>query len=166
MSQSGQWLAHSEVSNERHSIKEPARVSQRMTSTIKRTKCKTKEDVMASMVDRETGLSLGKLPEQMGYKSMNPAIYYSMTMVLYVLEIFLSIIIKDISQVFGFIGAIAGTSLSFFIPSILFSVGYSKFASERKKRKYRWLNIAAWLNFIAGLGFFAFFLYADIIGLR
>ena len=36
------------------------------------------------------------LPEQMGYKSMNPVLYYGGTMALYGLEIFLSIIVKDI----------------------------------------------------------------------
>lgn len=97
---------------------------------------------------------------------MNPILYYGGTMALYGLEIFLSIIVKDIGQVFGFIGAIAGTSLSFFIPSLLFTLGYYKFTNEETKEKYKCLNIASMINFVAGLGFFAFFLFADIKGLE
>jgi hypothetical protein len=66
----------------------------------------------------------------MAYKSMNPIIYYSVTIALYILEIYLSIIISDISDIFGFIGTIAGTSLSFFMPSIMFNIAYKKASIE------------------------------------
>lgn len=69
------------------------------------------------------------LTDKIGYKSMNPIFYYSITLSLYGLEIFLSIIINDIGKVFGFIGAIATTSMTFFIPSLLFTMGYYKYAS-------------------------------------
>lgn len=61
---------------------------------------------------------------KMAYKSMNPYIYYSVTILLFAIEIYLSIVIKDISKVFGFIGTFAGTSLSFFMPSIIFNIAY------------------------------------------
>lgn len=96
---------------------------------------------------------------------MNPVFYYSITIALYAFEIFLSIIISDISKVFGFIGAIATTSMTFFIPSLLFSMSYYKFASFEDKKKYRTLNKISIVNFIAGIGFTVFFFYADILSI-
>lgn len=104
--------------------------------------------------------------EKIGYKTMNPVIYYSGTLVLYVIEVWLSIIIKSIAQVFGFIGAFAGTSLSFFIPSILFTIGYRRFATNIQLEEMKKLNRVSIINFIIGIFFFGFFLYACIIGLE
>ena len=53
------------------------------------------------------------------------SLYYPTSILLYALEIYLSIQIDSISTVFGFIGTIAGTSLSFFIPSVLFYKAYN-----------------------------------------
>ena len=61
---------------------------------------------------------------QLAYKTMNPIIYYVVTLVLYAVEVYLAIVVTNIGDVFGFIGTIAGTSLSFFIPSVLFCKSY------------------------------------------
>jgi len=60
---------------------------------------------------------------------MSPWIYYSVTLSLYILEILAAIAISDIGNIFGFIGTIAGTSLSFFIPSILYLEGVKAFTT-------------------------------------
>ena len=110
------------------------------------------------------GLSLVETQaEKIGYKTMNPLLYYLGALLLYAIEVWLSIEIKSIAQIFGFIGAFAGTSLSFFIPSILFSVGYRKFTKEDTLSN---LNKISILNFALGIFFFVFFLYACIVGLE
>lgn len=68
----------------------------------------------------------------MAYKTMNPIIYYSVSILLYALEVFLSIVIKDISNVFNFIATIAGTSLSFFLPSAFYMVAIKKFGTDEQ----------------------------------
>ena len=79
----------------------------------------------------------------MAYKTMNPWIYYLATFALYGLEIYLSIVIDDIGEIFGFIGTIAGTSLSFFIPSVLFCRAFSMFASSRFKTYHKSLYMVS-----------------------
>mmetsp|Transcript_32095 Transcript_32095/g.49076 ORF Transcript_32095/g.49076 Transcript_32095/m.49076 type:complete len:96 (+) Transcript_32095:1376-1663(+) len=93
---------------------------------------------------------------------MNPGIYYVATFLLYGIEIWLSALGINISVVFGYIGTIAGTSLSFFIPSWVFCAGLKMFGSEEERRKQScWYTISI-LNFVLGIGFFGVFLYADI----
>lgn len=59
---------------------------------------------------------------------MNPLIYVAVTLALYGVEIYLAIVVQDIGNVFGFIGTIAGTSLSFFIPSVVYCRAFNKYA--------------------------------------
>ena len=106
------------------------------------------------------------VPEKIGYKTMNPILYYAGTLGLYLLEVWLSIQITSVAQVFGFIGAFAGSSLGFFIPSILFSKAYYKFASQTESRELRTLNLASIANFLLGILFFSFFLYACVLGVE
>ena len=103
---------------------------------------------------------------QLAYKSMNPVIYYLATFVLYAMEIWLSIVVDDIGNIFGFIGTIAGTSLSFFIPSVLFCKAFNMFASKRYKQQNRRLFVFSIVNFVLGIGFFGLFLYSNILSLQ
>ena len=96
---------------------------------------------------------------------MNPLIYYFATFVLYSMEIWLAIVVNDIGNIFGFIGTIAGTSLSFFIPSVLFCKAFNMFASKRFKQKNRQLFVLSIANFVVGIGFFGLFLYSNILSL-
>ena len=45
---------------------------------------------------------------------MNPKIYYIATLLLYISEIGLSLVIDDIGLIFGFIGTFAGSGLFYF----------------------------------------------------
>ena len=67
---------------------------------------------------------------QLAYKSMNSFTYYSVTFALFIVEVIMAILIKDISVVFSFIGTIAGTSLSFFIPSAFFMRAMTLYADD------------------------------------
>ena len=98
----------------------------------------------------------------LAYKSMNSGLYYIFTFLLYALEVYLSIVVDDISKVFGYIGTVAGTSLSFFIPSVLFCMGFSMFGSAKYRQAHKGWYVVSILNFILGLGFFGVFLYADL----
>ena len=94
---------------------------------------------------------------------MNPILYVGITLALYGVEIWLSIVVQDIGNVFGFIGTIAGTSLSFFIPSVVYCRAFNKFAA---KGQDKCLYNVAILNFIVGLGFFGLLLYSNVLSLQ
>lgn len=97
---------------------------------------------------------------------MNPLVYYSVSLLLYSVEVLLAIVIKDISTVFNFIGTFAGTSLSFFLPSAFFMVSIKKFGSEsdyQNNKSWWYLSI---FNAVIGVGFFVLFLYANIMALK
>jgi hypothetical protein len=49
--------------------------------------------------------------DNLAYKSMNPVLYYLLTALLFGLEMYLGIVVKDITTIFGYIGTIAGTGL-------------------------------------------------------
>ena len=91
---------------------------------------------------------------------MNPIAYYSITTALFVAEVICAIKIKDISTVFGFIGTIAGTSLSFFLPSALFIRAVIKYGDSDAKRDNNVLWIMSWVNLVIGTALFGLFLYA------
>jgi hypothetical protein len=94
---------------------------------------------------------------------MNPFLYYTVSILLYGVEIWLAIVVSDIGNVFGFIGTIAGTSLSFFIPSVIYCKAFNKFA---KKDESKILYNIAILNFTVGLGFFGLLLYSNVLSLQ
>lgn len=94
---------------------------------------------------------------------MNACLYYGLTFLLFALEVWLAIVVNDISSVFGYIGTIAGTSLQFFIPSAMFCRAFSVFTSPQFQFQHKttyWVSVA---NFLLGVFFFGFYLYADII---
>ena len=101
----------------------------------------------------------------LAYKSMNYAIYFGVAALIYASEAYLAIVVDDIGQVFGFIGTFAGTSLSYFIPSLLFCQAFSKFADSSQKLHYQtWFKISI-VNGILGIFFFFVFLYANILSI-
>ena len=103
--------------------------------------------------------------QKLAYKSMNPKIYLGATLFLYVVEIYLSILIDDLGNIFGFIGTIAGTSLPYFIPSVLFYKAYHLYGSDIYKEKNKWYLTIAKVNFVVGILLFFIFLYSNIISL-
>ena len=96
---------------------------------------------------------------------MNGYIYYPTTLILFILEVYLSIQVDSIAIVFGFIGTIAGTSLSFFIPSVLYFKAYNRYATVNEMKEYRYMYLGSILNFVIGIGFFLLFLYSDVLSI-
>ena len=129
-------------------------------------------------VDRGTRATIeGSFPEDineitagdanaLAYKSMNYGIYAVTAAVIYCAEAYLAIVVSNIGDVFGFVGTFAGTSISYFIPTILFCVGFNKFATVDYKHRFgHWYKIAI-LNGLVGVFFFCLFLYANILSLQ
>ena len=101
----------------------------------------------------------------LAYKSMNYGIYAGTAAVIYCAEAYLAIVVSNIGDVFGFVGTFAGTSISYFIPTILFCVGFKKFATADYKYKFaNWYKISI-LNGVIGVFFFCLFLYANILSI-
>ena len=65
----------------------------------------------------------------LAYKTMNPAIYYIVTLVLYLVEVYISTLGLPIPSIFGVIATFAGNGLGFFIPSLFVILGFKKFAT-------------------------------------
>ena len=91
---------------------------------------------------------------------MNRGLYIGVTLILYALEIYLAIIVNDIGNVFGFIGTIAGTSLSFFIPSVVYYKAFNRYSEDNDPKTLYYIGIA---NFILGVASFGLFLYANVL---
>lgn len=103
---------------------------------------------------------------RLAYKSMDARIYYGASIILYALEVYLSIIVTNLSDIFNFIGTVAGSNLSFFIPSVLFIRAFHSFASTRFKARHKTLYRLAIGNFLAGIALFALFLYSNVLSLK
>lgn len=100
----------------------------------------------------------------LAYKSMNPKIYYSVTLSLYLFEVFLACILTNIGPIFGYIATFAGCGLCYFLPSYFVIVSFKKYATpEYVKQNAIWVKIA-YINFIMGIGFFFLFLANNILG--
>jgi hypothetical protein len=94
---------------------------------------------------------------------MNLMLYGVVTLALFAAEVYLGIIVGDITTIFGYIGTVAGTGLQFFIPSTMFLRAYNLFASPSDQVKERKLFILCIGNLLLGFVFFGFYLYADIV---
>lgn len=99
----------------------------------------------------------------LAYKTMNFGIYAGVAVAIYVTEAYLAILIDDIGPVIGFVGAIAGVSISYFIPSLLFNVGFSKFATTDFKVRFSGWKTISNINFLLGIFFFVLFMYSNIM---
>ena len=96
---------------------------------------------------------------------MNYLVYVVVAAIIYVSEAYLAIVVSDIGTVFGFVGTFAGTSISYFIPTILFCKAYSKFANQVfKSQEKKWYCISV-INGVVGIFFFCLFLYANILSI-
>jgi hypothetical protein len=100
---------------------------------------------------------------------MNPAIYYSVTLLLYAVETLLAIFFTvwkiGTSQIFGIIGLFAGNGLSYFIPSLFVIIGFKKFGDKKfMDENGKWVTVA-WINFFGGVFFFCLFGYATVAGM-
>ena len=67
------------------------------------------------------------MENKLAYKDMSNLYYYLATIFLFGLTLLGSCLIKDVEIIFGFVGCIAVTLLSFIIPSVFYLMAKSKF---------------------------------------
>lgn len=104
--------------------------------------------------------------QALAYKTMDQRIYIGATIVMYIIEITMSIIVTDLGAVYGFVGTLSATSLCYFIPSILFIKAYNEYATEHFKRDHKYWYIVSIINLIFGFFLTAVFLYSNILSLQ
>jgi hypothetical protein len=69
----------------------------------------------------------------MAYKEMNYVVYFSATIILYIVEILGAIFISDIGLIFEFISAVALSNLAFIFPGLFYFLAERKFSSNFEK---------------------------------
>ena len=95
---------------------------------------------------------------------MNPVIYNSATVVLYVIEVTLGLLPGvDIGPLFGFIGTFSGVGISYFLPSLFLIYGFKLFQEESFRRANSGYTKLAYVNFALGVFFFALFLLNNVL---
>ena len=75
------------------------------------------------------GESLEEADKAADYKDMNPKIYYTVTIILYIIVVSCACMMDDIGVIFEFIGAICCSCLLFIIPGSFYLIAHKKFAS-------------------------------------
>ena len=68
--------------------------------------------------------------QRMAYKEMSGALYYLLTVVLYVIIAFAATQLGDITSVIDMISAYAISSMAFFVPAFFYRKGVKKFNIE------------------------------------
>lgn len=125
---------------------------------------KFRETIEKDLPQNLEGMDSRKL-QALAYKSMDKRIYVGVTLLLYALEVSLSIIVNDLGDIFGFVGTLSATSLCYFLPSILFCRAFKIFASDFFKIDHKGWYITSVINFLIGLVMFSLFLYSNILSL-
>ena len=89
----------------------------------------------------------------MAYHEMNQVLYYSLSIGLYVLLVFIAMLIPSIGSILDFVSAYAISCAAFFIPAVFYKKALQKFklADAESKEVKRNLLIA---NVFIGLGIF------------
>lgn len=111
--------------------------------------------------------NLNSLPSNkltaLAYKSMSNWIYYSVTVALFALQLYLAIVLTDLGDIFGFVGTFSATSLCYFNPSLLFIIAVKDYATRYYKDDHRGWIVTAYVNLALGLVCFGLFLYSNIL---
>ena len=96
---------------------------------------------------------------------MNKAYYYGGTLGLYGLGIIGGILISDIGTLFGFVGAIVSSTLTFLLPGGFFLIAQKKFTPYDRSKKARWLRYSSWMMVVLGVLNFAFLFIGNVLGI-
>lgn len=81
-----------------------------------------------------------------GYKTMNNFYYYTSTLILFVSEAILAVIIEDVTTVFDFVAAIAVSFIAFGFPAAFYLSAEKRYASEEQLKKPNCTRVLARVN--------------------
>lgn len=98
------------------------------------------------------------------YKDMNDLTYYAVTIILYALEVALSIVVSDITVLFSFASAVAVTFICFWYPGVYYLIAIKRFCVVGSKVKRYALK--AYILVLLGLVNFALGIYAAFLTLK
>jgi hypothetical protein len=82
---------------------------------------------------------------------MNKTYYYLATIAIYIFEIILATVVKDLGIVFQFAAAISGSSIQFIWPGYFFLHAERKFGTQSDWDSRKGIRVMAWAYVIAGL---------------
>jgi hypothetical protein len=93
---------------------------------------------------------------------MNRFYYIGGTIIVYLIEIILAIIVSDVGVIFQFGAALAGSSVQFIWPGWFFLHAEKKYGDEEEKKRNKMTRFFAWVYIITGLGLFVSLLSGTI----
>lgn len=101
----------------------------------------------------------------MTFRTMKPLYYYGGTLVLYGIGVVGSIFIPDIGMLFGFVGAIVSSTLTFILPGGFYLMAEKKFADPDTASQRVMSRYFCWAMVIAGVLNFLFLFIGNILGI-
>ena len=110
----------------------------------------------------------GKTEENEGgksYKDMNNYYYYISTLILFILEAILAIVIPDVSTVFDFLAAISVTCLGFAFPALFFIAAEKKFPNTELIKQNGFHRKMAYVHILLALIVFALSMTSNFINI-
>lgn len=101
----------------------------------------------------------------MAYKEMNYVVYFTATVLFYVLQIIGSITMTDIGLIFEFISAVAVSNLAFILPGLFYLLAENKYSHPIQKDLNKSINREAKLFIILGIIAFVVQMTSNIVGI-
>ena len=89
--------------------------------------------------------------------------YYSISLVLFVFQMFAGVYCEDIGTIFEFLSAICVSSIAFIWPGVFYLKAYHNFGNQINKKDER---VTAWMFIIFGLLAFAIQMTINIISIN
>jgi hypothetical protein len=96
---------------------------------------------------------------------MKPLYYYSSTILLFILEATLAILIEDVSTVFDFLAAIAVTCLGFAFPAAFFIYAEKKYPNQKLMQSNWFHRYMAYLHVFLAIFVFTLSMTSNVISL-
>jgi hypothetical protein len=101
----------------------------------------------------------------MTFKTMKPLYYYGGTLGLYGVGVVGSMFIPDIGMLFGFVGAIVSSTLTFILPGGFYLIAERKFGDPETSDERIWLRRSCWVMLVLGFANFIFLFIGNILSI-
>jgi len=94
---------------------------------------------------------------------MKNVYYYSATLILFGLQILISIFVNDVTAVFDFVAAIAVSCLGFIFPSVFFLTASKRYLKDGHKKSYGYERFLSYLNLFLGIVAFILGILSNVV---